>query len=92
MWYLIAFCSPQEADSDVIFGPVVDPPGMKAHVKCCDSRSNRSRDIRLPHFVTDDERTTPAYAGHHIRAKRRKKRLMPFCLIMPADIRAGDIV
>ena len=30
--------------------------GMDVHVKFGDSGSNRSRDIRLPHFVTDDER------------------------------------
>ena len=42
--------------------------GAKVHAKFDDSRSNRSRNIRLPHFVRT---TTPAYAGHHIRAKRR---------------------
>ena len=47
---------------------VVEPTGMKVPVKFGDSRSSRSRDIRLPHFV----RATPAYAGHHMRAKRRK--------------------
>ena len=53
-----------EGDSDVIFGMVVDPTGVKVRVKAGDSRSSRSRDIRLPHFATchDDE------AGHHIRA------------------------
>ena len=29
--------------------------GMKVPVKFADSRSNRFRDIRLPHFVTNDD-------------------------------------
>ena len=32
----------------------VDPTGVKVFVKFGDSRSNRSRDIRLPHVVTND--------------------------------------
>ena len=40
---------------------VVDTTGTDVRVKFGDSRSNRSQDIRLPHFVTDVERTTPAY-------------------------------
>ena len=36
---------------DVISGAVVDPTGVKVRVKFGDSRSNRSRDIRLPNFV-----------------------------------------
>ena len=32
---------------------------MDVHVKFGDSRSNRSRDIRLPHFVTDEQRHRP---------------------------------
>ena len=54
----------------VICGVVVDPTGVDVHIKFVDSRSNRSRYIRLPHFVTDDDErgTSPAYAGHHIRA------------------------
>ena len=47
-------CQP-EVDSDVIFNVVVDPTGMKFLVKFGDSRSNRSRGIRLPHFVTNDD-------------------------------------
>ena len=41
----------------------VDPTGMKVDVKLGDSRSNRSRDIRLIHFVrtpTTATTTTPA--------------------------------
>ena len=40
--------------SDVISGAVVDPTGVKVRVKFGDSRSNRSRDIGLPDFVTND--------------------------------------
>ena len=39
--------------TDVISGLVVDPMGAKVHVNVGDSRSNRSRDILLPHFVTN---------------------------------------
>ena len=40
--------------SDVMSSVVVDPNGVKVRVKFGDSRSNRSRNIRLPHFVTND--------------------------------------
>ena len=43
-----------EAVSDVISGVDVEQGGMNVHVKFGDSRSNCSRDIRLPHFVTND--------------------------------------
>ena len=33
----------------------VDPTGMKIPVKFGDSRSNRSRDLPLPHFVTNND-------------------------------------
>ena len=33
---------------------VVEPTGVKVRVKFGDSRSNGSRDTRLPHFVTND--------------------------------------
>ena len=63
-----------EVVSDVISGVVVDPINVKTQVKFADSMSNRSRDIRLPLFVgtttTTTTMTTPAYAGHHIRAKQ----------------------
>ena len=45
-----------EGASDVISGVIVDPASMGDPVKFGDSKSNRSRDIRLPHFVTDAER------------------------------------
>ena len=54
--YLIAFCSRPEEASDVISGVVVDPTSLDIHVKFGDSWSNRSQDIRLPHFVTDERR------------------------------------
>ena len=47
-------CQP-EVVSDVISGVVVDSTGVKVRVKFGDSRLNRSRDIRLPHFVTNDD-------------------------------------
>ena len=43
-----------EVRSDVISGGVVDPTSLKVRVKYGDSGSNRSRDIRLTHFVTND--------------------------------------
>ena len=54
--------------NDVISGLDVEQVGVNDPVKFGDFWSNRSRDIRLPHFVRT---TTPAYAGHRIRAKRR---------------------
>ena len=42
MQYSIAFCSPQEAASDVISGVAIDDNGMDDPVKCGYSRSNRS--------------------------------------------------
>ena len=44
-----------EVYSDVISRVVVDPTGLKVRVKLGDSRSNPPRDIRLPHFVTNDD-------------------------------------
>ena len=48
-----------EVRSDIISGMVVGPMGVKASVKLGDSRSNRSRDIRLPQFVRTTTTTTP---------------------------------
>ena len=39
---------------DVISGVFVDPTGVKVPGKFVNSRLNRSREIRLPHFVTND--------------------------------------
>ena len=50
--------------SDVISGVDVEQIAMNVPVTFGDSRSNRSRDVRLPHFVR-----MPAYASHHMRAK-----------------------
>ena len=44
-----------EVASDVICGVIVHLTCMKDLVKFGDSRSNHSRHIRLPHFVTNDE-------------------------------------
>ena len=44
--------------NDVISGVFVDPTGLKVRVKFSDSRLNRSRDIRLPHFVTNNDDVT----------------------------------
>ena len=41
--------------SDIISSAVVDPTGLKVRVKFGDYRSTRSRDIRLSHFVTNDD-------------------------------------
>ena len=73
-----------EVGSDVTSGMDVAQGGMNVHLKFGDFRSIRSRDIRLPHFVTK----TPADAGHHIRAKRR---LTAFCLKMPHSTAFGRI-
>ena len=51
-------CQP-EVDSDVISGVVIKP------VKGSDSRSNRSRDIRVPHFVTNDDDDTGVRPSSH---------------------------
>ena len=43
-----------EVHSDAISGGIVDPTGVNVPVKFRDSRSNRSRYIRLPHFAMND--------------------------------------
>ena len=40
---------------DAISSAVVDSTCVKVRVKFGDSKSNRFRDIRLPHFVTNDD-------------------------------------
>ena len=42
---------------DVISDVAVEQVGVDVHVKFYDSRSNRSRDTRLSHFVTGERRT-----------------------------------
>ena len=54
-------CQPESA-SDVISGADVEQVGMNVLIKFGDFRSNRSRDIRLPHFVTND---TGAHHSSH---------------------------
>ena len=47
--------------SDDVCGLVIELIGMKDLVKFGDSRSNGSRVIQLPHFVTNEQhRRTPA--------------------------------
>ena len=53
--YLIAFRSRLEVTSNVISGFNEGQAGLDVPVKCGDSRSNRSRVIQLPHFVTNDD-------------------------------------
>ena len=64
-----------EVGSDVAAVEWID---LDSRVEFGDSGSNRSRDIRTAHFVMDDERTTPAIAGYHIRPNA----IPAFCLIM----------
>ena len=67
MRYLIEFCSRPEVASDVMSCVLVDQVGRDVRTTFGDSKSNRSRDVGLPHFVPDERRTTtPAYAGHHL--------------------------
>ena len=59
----------------------VEQAGMNARVKFGDSKSNHSRDIRLPHFVTNDDDNDDidnddADGPYGNRAKRRSV----FCL------------
>ena len=42
-----------EVARDVISGVVVDPTGLKVHVKFGDSIGQTVLEIRLPHFVTN---------------------------------------
>ena len=42
---------------------VVDSTGVKDDVEVSYSTSNRSRDIRLPHFVTNDDDAGPMPIG-----------------------------
>ena len=61
------------AASDVIFCVDIDQIGVGVCVKRGEYISNRSGDIRLPHFVTDERRTnerTTVDAGHDLRKKR----------------------
>ena len=50
-------CQPEVA-SDAIPGPAIRQLGVDAQAKFGDSRLNSSRDMRLPHFVTDERRPT----------------------------------
>ena len=60
-----------EAVSEVLSGVDVECVGVDVRVKLGDSTSNRSRDIRAAHFVTNER--TPADGP-------RQKSLSAFCL------------
>ena len=44
-----------EEDGDIISSVVIEPKSANVRVKFGDSRSNRSPDIRLLHFVTNND-------------------------------------
>ena len=48
-------CRLEAAGDDVTFGLAVEYLDTDVGVKFGDSRSNRSRDIRVAHFVMDDD-------------------------------------
>ena len=47
-----------EVCSDAMSSAVADSTGAKVPVELADSRLSRSRDTRLPHFVTNDDEAT----------------------------------
>ena len=59
--------------NDIISGVVVQDVGLDVVTKLGDSRLNRSRDIRLPHFLTNERRTTTTWRTrvitHHTNAQ-----------------------
>ena len=63
--------------SDVISGVVVEQAGVKVCVKIGDFGSNRCRDIRLPHFVTNNDNEDDA---GRLTLDNGAKRLMAFRL------------
>ena len=71
--YLIEFCSRQESASNVVSDVDVVCVNVDVLVKFGDSRSNCSPDIRVAHFVMDnDERTTAdGLCGNRHNALRR---------------------
>ena len=60
---------------------VVDPTGVKVRVKFGDSRSNHSRDIRLPHFVRTTA-TTEADAETPYKFEASSKLLEFYAIIV----------
>ena len=48
---------------------VVDPTGVKVPVKLGDFRSNRSQDVRLSHFVTNDDANRENAASNGVLPK-----------------------
>ena len=53
-----------KVNGDVISGVVIDPTCLKVCVKFGDSRSNRSRDIRLSHFWTNHDHAGVRRSSH----------------------------
>ena len=64
---------PPEVTGNVISGRTVEWVGRDVSVKFGDPRSNPSKDIRVAHFVTDDERRMTADAGHDKRSLNGKR-------------------
>ena len=75
MQFIIAFFSRLEETSDVISGENVGQIGVGVPVQFGGSRSHRSRDIRLPFFVTNDDNDTGVRRSSH-----KDKRLVAFYL------------
>ena len=67
---------------------VVDQTGADVHEKFGDSRSNRSRDVRVTHFVMDGERMTND-GGRKSRYKGDKK---PTKWLFHAKLRATQLL
>ena len=84
--YLIAFCTRPDATSDVVSGVAYRPIGVMVHAKFNDSRSNRSRDIRLPQFVTNVD-DNDKNAG--VRRSSRKGKA--FCLKIIIHIQSQHV-
>ena len=74
MYMFFAICCRPEIDNDVISGQTVDIIGVDVPIKFGDSRSNHSRDIRLPNDNDDDPN-----AGV-LRSSHKGKMPLAFCL------------
>ena len=59
---------------------IVDPTVVQVPVKLNDSRSYRSRDIRLPQFVTNDDKDNDGVASADGPCDNRAKRYEALCL------------
>ena len=72
-----------EVVNDVVSGVVVDPTGVKLHMESGDSRSNRFRDIRLPHFVTNGD-DNDDNAGVRRRSSHKGKKKFSLQILLDA--------